>query len=134
MSIRLPPQLHGYFFCVRRESFSRAYITYGESKIFNSLRRITHHAFIVTCNEANKKSFQINAHEFRSVTHWQEKKLHMTNQDKNNIGTELAHVDDMMKQWPKSELLLFLGFPKSVRNGLCRWYWESAFCRRHGAV
>ncbi len=48
----------------------------------------------------------------------------MTNQDKNNIGTELAHVDDMMKQWPKSELLLFLGFPKSLRNGLCRWYWE----------
>ena len=36
----------------------------------------------------------------------------------------LAKVDDIKKQWPKRELLLFMGFPKSVRNNLCRWYWE----------
>ncbi len=27
------------------------------------------------------------------------------------------------KQWPKCELLSLLGFPKAVRNNLCRWYW-----------
>ncbi len=38
LSIRLLPHLYGYFFCVRRENFSRTYILYGESKIFYSLR------------------------------------------------------------------------------------------------
>ncbi len=40
--------------------------------------------------------------------------MHMTNQDGNY----------MTKQWPKSDLLLSLGFPKPARNRLCRWYWE----------
>lgn len=48
----------------------------------------------------------------------------MTNQDGNNLGAALANADDMTKQWPKSDLLLSLGFPASARNNLCRWYWE----------
>ncbi len=27
--------------------------------------------------------------------------MHMTNQDGNNIVTDLANADDMTKQWPK---------------------------------
>jgi hypothetical protein len=50
--------------------------------------------------------------------------MRMANQDGNNIGADLAAADDMTKQWPKSDLLLFSGFPASARNSLCRWHWE----------
>ncbi len=48
----------------------------------------------------------------------------MTSQNVYNIRAELANVDDMTKQWPKSDLLICLGFPALARNSLCRWYWE----------
>jgi len=53
---------------------------------------------------------------------WQEENMKI--QTKENIGTELLNADDMMKQWPKSEMLLFLGFPTSDRNSLCQRYWR----------
>lgn len=51
------------------------------------------------------------------------RKMHMTYQDGNNISEEVANADDMMRQWPKSDLLLFCGFPKLARKSLCRSYW-----------
>ena len=48
----------------------------------------------------------------------------MTSQDGSNIGADLANADDMTKQWPKLELLLFLRFPALARNSLCREYWK----------
>lgn len=40
------------------------------------------------------------------------------------MAMDLANADDMTKQWPKSSLLSFCGFPASARNSLCRGYWE----------
>jgi hypothetical protein len=39
------------------------------------------------------------------------------------ILDELALADDMMKEWPKADLVLALGFPAAARNSLCKWYW-----------
>lgn len=52
------------------------------------------------------------------------KKKYMITHDEKNIAADLASVDDMTKQWPKSDLLLSLGFPVAARKNLCRWYWE----------
>lgn len=40
-----------------------------------------------------------------------------------SMKIELMNADDMTKQWPKWDLLLFLCFPTVARNNLCRWYW-----------
>ena len=40
------------------------------------------------------------------------------------MAIDLANADDMTKQWPKSDLLSFCGFPTAARNSLCQNYWE----------
>ena len=47
----------------------------------------------------------------------------MIRENRNYLMDELSQIDDIKKQWPKYELLSLLGFPKAVRNNLCRWYW-----------
>lgn len=47
----------------------------------------------------------------------------MTHKIGNDFSIEVANADDMMKQWPKSDLLLFCGFPKMARKSLYRWFW-----------
>jgi len=49
----------------------------------------------------------------------------MKTQNNNSIGEELANTDDMSRQWPKLDLLLYLEFPTLARNNLCDFYWKN---------
>jgi hypothetical protein len=49
--------------------------------------------------------------------------MKINNRNGDNIMAGLADADDIAKQWPKSDLLLLLGFPTLARNNICRWYW-----------
>jgi hypothetical protein len=48
----------------------------------------------------------------------------MAKNNVNNILKELAKTDDIMKPWPKFDMLFSLGFQETVRNNICEWYWK----------
>jgi len=56
----------------------------------------------------------------------------MTKKIGNDVSVEVANADDMMKQWPKMDLLMFCGFPGLARKNLCRWFWGDKDTRANG--